>query len=162
MIVVSVKHNFETAHRLPFLPGKCQSIHGHSWNTEIFFAKEVDENGLTVEYGTLKKFVRDWIDYHLDHGIVIGHKDPLMDALLADGGKVLVLGPKSPMVEATKYLWPTVENMALLLRDVMQGYLDRNPVLFGDTEVTRVEVTETAVNKAVWTVESEKPLTDQQ
>ncbi len=161
MIVVSVKHNFETAHRLPFLPGKCQSVHGHSWNCEIFFSKQIDENGLTVEYGTLKKFVREWIDYNLDHGIVVGPEDPLVNVLLADGGKVLVLGPESPVIEATPYLWPTVENMALLLRDVFQGYCDRNVEALGYTEVTRVEVTETAVNKAVWTVETEKPLSDQ-
>jgi 6-pyruvoyltetrahydropterin/6-carboxytetrahydropterin synthase len=29
---VTIRHSFEAGHRLAHIPGKCQSLHGHSWN----------------------------------------------------------------------------------------------------------------------------------
>jgi 6-pyruvoyltetrahydropterin/6-carboxytetrahydropterin synthase len=56
--LVTIRHNFETAHRLPHLPGKCQSLHGHSWWAEVTVAaSELSRGGLVVEFGALKKEV---------------------------------------------------------------------------------------------------------
>ena len=81
---VSVAHTFEAAHRLPHLPGKCVSLHGHSWRVEVTVtAPRPDRNGIVVEFGAWKKALRSWIDQHLDHGTMLGADDPLIGALRA-------------------------------------------------------------------------------
>lgn len=140
MRAVSVKHNFETAHRLPHLPGKCISLHGHSWWTEVTVqAPELDPAGLVVEFGPFKKHIRTWIDEHLDHGVMLGPTDPLVPVLRANACKVHAVDG-----------YPTVENVAALLADVAGRGL-RELLHAPGARVTRVHVQETHVNAATWT-----------
>jgi 6-pyruvoyltetrahydropterin/6-carboxytetrahydropterin synthase len=173
---VLIEHNFETAHRLPFLGGKCENLHGHSWRVEIAFvayqhATGMDSRGISCEYGKLKQVVRTWIDSHLDHGCMLGVKDPLLPVLLKDDSKVFVFGDVGYLVVAAEeedyaailpspervyatMPWPTVEAVARMLAEELQTQVDRH---FGDVLwVDRVVVTETAVNKAVWTPSGEE------
>jgi 6-pyruvoyltetrahydropterin/6-carboxytetrahydropterin synthase len=79
---VTISHNFESTHRLPHLPGKCISLHGHSWWAETTVtAPSPDEDGVVVEFGPLKKALRAWIDDHVDHGVLLGPNDPLVPLL---------------------------------------------------------------------------------
>ncbi|WPR52829.1 6-carboxytetrahydropterin synthase [Streptomyces albidoflavus] len=135
---VTVRHNFETAHRLPHLPGKCESLHGHSWWAEITVTAPQLADGLVVEFGPFKQRIRRWIDDHLDHGVMLGPHDPLVPLLRAHTTKVHQVPG-----------WPTVENVAALLADVAHtALLDlrRAP----GAAVTRVHVQETHVNAATW------------
>lgn len=136
---VTVRHNFETAHRLPHLGGKCQNLHGHSWWVEVTVeAPEVDERGAVVEFGAFKKALREWIDTRLDHGAMLHVTDPLADLLEEQGCKVYqTLVP------------PTVENTAALLANVAEQLLDRIESAAG-ARVTHVKVSETHVNAASW------------
>jgi 6-pyruvoyltetrahydropterin/6-carboxytetrahydropterin synthase len=145
MIEVTVRHNFETGHRLPHLPGKCQSLHGHSWWAAVTVgAPTTGEDGVVVDFGALKKGLRDWIDTNLDHGLMLGHADPLLDYLAAHG-KVFEFTPDLGD-------WPTVENVAALLADVTADVLDNLDNGTGlRVEVIRVVVNETHVNEAAWT-----------
>lgn len=139
---VSLSHNFETGHRLPHVPGKCRSLHGHSWNaTVIITAPGPNADGMVVEFGAFKLLLRQWIDTHLDHGLMLGRDDQLLPALV-EAGKVFVF---------TEYdgLWPTVENVAQLIGRISQGLLESVPHVHRAI-VTAVEVRETAVNAAVW------------
>lgn len=138
-MIVTVKHNFETAHRLPFLPGKCQSIHGHSWQVEWSFDQDMDENGLTLEYGVMKRELRDWVDTYLDHGTMLGEDDKLLEAFRQDGSKVFVFGAN---LAAENLPWPTVEAVAKVLARV--AYVQVS------SAITCVYVQETAVNSAIW------------
>jgi 6-pyruvoyltetrahydropterin/6-carboxytetrahydropterin synthase len=137
---VVVKHNAETAHRLPHLPGKCVSLHGHSWWFEITVeAPTLGQDGLLVEFGPLKKQIRTWIDTHIDHGVMLGPQDPLLPLLRANDCKVH---------EVPGY--PTVENVAAMLADVAADALERLAHAPG-AHVSRVHVQETHVNAATWT-----------
>ncbi|WP_103344075.1 6-pyruvoyl trahydropterin synthase family protein [Amycolatopsis sp. CA-126428] len=136
---VTIAHNFETAHRLPHLPGKCTSLHGHSWWAEITVtAADVDPNGVVVEFGPLKKALRGWIDEHFDHGVLLGPDDPLVPLLREHGCKVTEVPG-----------WPTVENVAAHLAAVAAGLLAELERVPG-ARVTAVEVRETHVNRAGW------------
>lgn len=135
---VTVRHNFETAHRLLHLPGKCQSLHGHSWNAAVTVTGPTLVAGTIVEYGLFKAGVREWIDRCLDHGVMLGPEDPLVPVLTAHGCKVYE-------VEG----WPTVENVAGLLAVQAQKIL-RTLTRAPGANVTEVRVTETAVNEAAW------------
>ncbi|MDN3056864.1 6-carboxytetrahydropterin synthase [Streptomyces sp. SRF1] len=135
---VTVKHNFEAAHRLPHLPGKCVSLHGHSWWAEITITAPELASGLVVEFGPFKKAVRAWIDEHLDHGVMLGPTDPLLPLLAAHDCKTHI-------VEG----WPTVENVAGMLASVAADAL-LTLVRAPGAAVTRVHVQETHVNAATW------------
>ncbi|WP_179887603.1 6-pyruvoyl trahydropterin synthase family protein [Streptomyces sp. b94] len=143
MNLVKVRHNFESAHRLPQLGGKCTNLHGHSWWAEITVAGRLDERGVVVDFGMLKKSLREWIDTHLDHGSMLGEADPLVPALKADGTKLFLFGSAEP----SKGLeWPTVENVAELLARVTSDRIAEAG--WTDVAVSRVQVTETHVNAA--------------
>lgn len=178
-VSISVEHNFETAHRLPFLGGKCENLHGHSWKVEITFvayqhATGMNENGISTDYGQLKAVVRTWIDNYLDHGCMLGVKDPLTPVLLAEDSKLFVFGDVSYLAtaehrrsagkatwiepaEARVYEtmpWPTVEAVARMIAERIQAEVDE---AFNDTLwVDQVRITETATNKAVWTPSGEE------
>lgn len=145
---LSVRHNFETGHRLPFLPGKCENLHGHSWWVTVTLScpGPVDT---VVEFGAFKKGVRDWVDTHLDHGLMLGHQDPLAD-LLPHYGKVHVFGGQHPDAHTVGLSWPTVENTAAMLARVATTVLETVPRA-ADTVVSEVLVQETHVNQAGWT-----------
>lgn len=142
---VTVRHNFETGHRLPFLKGKCENLHGHSWWGEVTVTAETVE-GVVVEFGRFKSLLRTWIDIHLDHGLMLGHDDPLAD-VLEPYGKVYRFEPDNPLTAGLD--WPTVENVAALLARVAEEALSVTDHAPG-AEVTGVTVTETHVNLARW------------
>lgn len=171
-VSIQIDHNFETAHRLPFLGGKCTNLHGHSWKAKITFTAWQHETGMndfgvSLEYGLLKKVVRGWIDEHLDHGAMLGVKDSLLPALLDQGSKVFVFGDTNwldiPAEEEgrTSYKfaisddrnyarmpWPTVEAVARMLAEKLQAAVDQafNGILW----IEAVNVMETATNFSLW------------
>lgn len=143
---ITVRHNFETGHRLPQLGGKCENLHGHSWWVEVT-VEAPDTPATVVEFGQFKKGLRDWIDTHLDHGVMLGHRDPLADILPHHGKTFLFAGGDG--LTAGIY-WPTVENVAVLLSRVAGQVLADTDHAPGAT-VTGVKVSETHVNAAGWT-----------
>lgn len=140
-IAVDVK--FEAGHRLPHIPGKCQSLHGHSWHAKIEVTAPLgqDDRGMVVEFSPFKRQLRDWIDTHLDHGLMLGHDDPLLPVLI-EHGKVCAF-------TAYDYNWPTVENVAVLIARVAQGILAGVPHA-PQAYVSRVDVREKHDNSASW------------
>ncbi|MDT0377244.1 6-carboxytetrahydropterin synthase [Streptomyces sp. DSM 42041] len=135
---VAVRHNFETAHRLPHLPGKCVSLHGHSWWTEVTVMAPETEDGLVVEFGPFKAALRQWIDFRLDHGVMLGPDDPLLPVLREHDCKVYEVPG-----------WPTVENVAAMLAVAASSALEGLQCAPGAI-VARVHVAETHVNAATW------------
>ena len=140
---VTVRHNFETAHRLPRLGGKCQNLHGHSWWMEATVTGEVEPGGILVEFHDLKSYLREWIDGNLDHGAMLGRDDELVGALKAAGCKVFVFGD-SKLSRGLQ--WPTVENVAELLARVTAECLRSRG--WPGVRVSRIVVRETHVNAA--------------
>ncbi|MFC7328857.1 6-pyruvoyl trahydropterin synthase family protein [Marinactinospora rubrisoli] len=149
---VTVRHNFETAHRLPHLAGKCMNLHGHSWWVESTVAAPALRDGTVVEFGLFKAELRTWIDTHLDHGAMLGADDPLAKLLPDCSSKLFRFGAAAPSPAerfAADLPYPTVEAVAELLArvsaDLLLG-LDHAP----GARVRRVRVTETHVNAAEW------------
>lgn len=72
-------YNIPFAHRQPLHEGHCQYVHGHNWAIKFtFIAKERDENGFVLDFGKLK-FIKEWIDKHLDHALLICENDIYLD-----------------------------------------------------------------------------------
>jgi 6-pyruvoyl-tetrahydropterin synthase len=164
MTTVSVEHNFETAHRLPFLGGKCQNLHGHSWFTEVSMANMaqlggINKHGISIEYGLAKKVIREWIDTNLDHGTMLGAADPLARfSFRTQLGKVFIFGsddgdyPAGSITDVYPELpWPTVEAVARMLASKLQTVLRLacGPYIF----ISSVNVRETDVNSSLYNVD---------
>lgn len=161
--LITVRHSFETAHRLPHLGGKCRNLHGHSWGVEVTVAAPVlTAQGIVVEYGRFKAALRTWIDTWLDHGTMLGYHDRLRQPLLDDMTKLFLFGASGgtravyttgmvtvPEELAAGFDWPTVENVARLLGKVAVEALSEDPAA-GVARVAGIRVTETAVNAAEW------------
>ncbi|GAA0988361.1 MULTISPECIES: 6-pyruvoyl trahydropterin synthase family protein [Nocardiopsidaceae] len=149
---VTVRHNFETAHRLPHLGGKCTNLHGHSWWVEVSAVAPALDSSTVVEFGAFKAELRSWIDTHLDHGAMLGVDDPLAKVLADHGSKLFRFGAPQPLPAeefAANLPHPTVEAVAVLLGRVAMDVL----VGLGHAPGARIEgvrVTETHVNSALW------------
>ncbi|MCX8056396.1 MAG: 6-carboxytetrahydropterin synthase [Ignavibacteria bacterium] len=70
---VSKEFHWEMAHRLPFHPGRCKNLHGHSYKALIQFEGELDKNGMLIDFYDIFKIVDPIID-EMDHSIIC-HKD---------------------------------------------------------------------------------------
>lgn len=151
--LVTVRHNFETAHRLPDLGGKCRNLHGHSWWCEITVAANHLQSGIVVEFSEFKSAIRTWVDAKIDHGAMLGSADPLVGSLTAEGCKVFRFGA-ADAGDGEEYAegltWPTVENVALMLSRMAEDVLRRTAHSSG-AEIASVRVTETNVNSAAYT-----------
>ena len=133
---VTVRHTFEAGHRLPHIPGKCQSLHGHTWHVAVTVT-DPNSSDLIVQFGHLKGSLRQWIDDRLDHGLMLGEADPLRE-YLSEHGKVFTISP-----------WPSVEAVAMVIAEIARGTLasiEHAPGAY----VSEVTVSETPVNDATW------------
>jgi 6-pyruvoyltetrahydropterin/6-carboxytetrahydropterin synthase len=154
--LITVRHNFETAHRLPFLGGKCENLHGHSWWAEFEIESivngdaGVDKEGISLEYGEVKSVIRTFIDRYLDHGAMLGIGDPIIQNRgQVHLGKLFVFGDnpanwEEPEAVFQQRPWPTVESVAFMLCHKIQTILGE------DVFVNKVTVQETHVNKAIY------------
>lgn len=139
MHTVTVRHNFETAHRLYDLgPGqKCWNVHGHSWWVEIdVSAYSLDSRGMVVEFGEFKKAIRTFIDEDFDHGIMLNNNDPLVEVMRTQGCKV-----------ATFHADPTVEAVATTI-EILAGGTLLGVAHAPNAWISAVRVQETHVNGA--------------
>lgn len=86
-IMLSCKKTYRDipfAHRQHLHDGHCAFVHGHNWSITLYFAcHETDSNGFVVDFGDLK-YLKEWIQTHLDHACLFNEKDPTLEALLRD------------------------------------------------------------------------------
>lgn len=63
------------AHRQHCHDGRCALVHGHNWSITLTFGcRETDPNGFVVDFGKLR-FLKEWIDAHLDHACLFNESD---------------------------------------------------------------------------------------
>ncbi|MEV1002637.1 6-carboxytetrahydropterin synthase [Nonomuraea sp. NPDC050202] len=162
MFTETVEHTWEAGHSLPHLPGKCSSLHGHTWRASITVAgPSLDQAGILVEFGAFKQRMRDWIDSRLDHSLMLGAGDNLIPLLDLDqpAGE-----PRSPLaaafIERSQRLfvfgrdfpdapWPSVEGVAQLLAHHAHTRLEQATTR-RDVYISQVTVRETDHNSATW------------
>jgi len=67
MFELKVKTDFAAAHQLTMVGEKCENLHGHNWNVEVYVMGEhLNAAGVLVDFGDIKKQVRA-IMKELDH-----------------------------------------------------------------------------------------------
>ncbi|MBF0232056.1 MAG: 6-carboxytetrahydropterin synthase QueD [Desulfamplus sp.] len=67
MFELKVKTHFAAAHKLTMVGQKCENLHGHNWNIEVYVAGDkLNSAGVLVDFGDIKKCIRE-IMTDLDH-----------------------------------------------------------------------------------------------
>lgn len=140
---ISVRHNIETAHRLYYLPGKCQNIHGHSMWITLNLPGTVDRDGILhqaglsgLDFGSVKHIFRTHLDQDYDHHLLLNEYDPW--TLMFDLPNSQASAALPGLVPCSAD--PTTENIAKWIYDEMSRAYD----------VSSVEVWETNVNRAIY------------
>ncbi len=64
---VTCTFGFEAAHRLPWHPGRCRDLHGHSYRLDVSVSGPLDDDGVVLDFDTLKDVVRTQVVDRWDH-----------------------------------------------------------------------------------------------
>ena len=68
MFRLQVKTHFDAAHKIANYQGKCNRLHGHRWDVELVLeGAELDHRNILVDFGVLKRTLKDYLDNSYDH-----------------------------------------------------------------------------------------------
>ena len=102
---VSREIDFCYGHRLLNYDGKCRFLHGHNGRVEIELEGEsLDARGMLIDFGDIKSGMKQWIDKHLDHRMILRRDDPAIPFIAAQGEPYFAVDEN-----------PTAENIAKLI-----------------------------------------------
>jgi 6-pyruvoyltetrahydropterin/6-carboxytetrahydropterin synthase len=67
MYEITVTSHFSGAHRLRYLHGKCEELHGHNWRVDVsVVSNRLAKEGVVIDFGILKQKVEKVLK-SLDH-----------------------------------------------------------------------------------------------
>ena len=67
---------FDAGHRVfDADANKCEKLHGHHYKVEITLSTKRLDNGVVIDFGMIKKKVKQWIDIHWDHNVILSRRD---------------------------------------------------------------------------------------
>ncbi len=87
-IRITKQFNFETGHALYGYDGKCKNVHGHSYklSVTVIGSPITDTNnvkyGMVIDFGDLKKIVKEDIVDVFDHATVFNKNTPHLELAL--------------------------------------------------------------------------------
>lgn len=147
-IRITKSFTFETGHALYGYDGKCKNVHGHSYKlyvtvigTPITDLTHV-KYGMVIDFGDLKKIVREEIVDIFDHATVFNQNTPhveLAKELMDRGHHVLLVNYQ-----------PTSENMVIDFAQKIQSRLPKN------IQLHSLKLQETETSFAEWYATDQK------
>lgn len=141
-IRITKQFSFETGHALYGYDGKCKNVHGHSYklNVTVVGSPITDTShvklGMVIDFGDLKKIVKEEIEDVFDHATVFNKNTPhaeLAKELSDRGHNVILLDYQ-----------PTSENMVIDFASKIKSRLPENIKLFS------LKLQETETSFAEW------------
>lgn len=103
MITANRYHDISCGHRVVGHKSKCQFLHGHNYRfhfeVEPFPNQELDELGMVMDFGVIKKYLCDWLEANYDHKFLLWDKDPLISMLKIASPESLYLVTFNPTAE---------------------------------------------------------------
>lgn len=66
-VLVSKEFTFDAAHHLHAYEGKCKNLHGHTYRVVFGISGYVNEIGLALDFGDIKRIWKERIEPYLDH-----------------------------------------------------------------------------------------------
>jgi len=82
-IRIARQFHWEMGHRLPFHRMGCANIHGHSYKLWVEIEGVLDEHGMLMDYGDLKRIVEPVLE-PLDHAFMCSEQDEIMKNFLSN------------------------------------------------------------------------------
>ena len=106
-IRITKKFSFETGHALYGYDGKCRNVHGHSYNLDVtVIGLPISDTsnvkfGMVIDFGDLKKIVKEEIVNVFDHATVFNKNTPHIELAkeLEDRGHNVLLVNYQPTSE---------------------------------------------------------------
>lgn len=106
-IRITKQFSFETGHALYGYDGKCKNVHGHSYHLNVtVIGKPISESnnvkfGMVIDFGDLKKIVKEEIVDVFDHATVFNKNTPHVELAkeLADRDHNVLLVDYQPTSE---------------------------------------------------------------
>jgi len=141
-IRITKQFNFETGHALYGYDGKCKNVHGHSYklSVTVIGVPIVDRSnvkfGMVIDFGDLKKIVKEEIVDVFDHATVFNQTTPhieLAHELQQRGHHVILVDYQ-----------PTSENMVIDFAQKIKNRLPQEIVLHS------IKLQETETSFAEW------------
>ncbi|QLG45457.1 6-pyruvoyl trahydropterin synthase family protein [Costertonia aggregata] len=141
-IRITKQFNFETGHALYGYDGKCRNVHGHSYKLSVTVIGEpiTDTShvklGMVIDFGDLKKIVKEEIVDKFDHATVFNKNTPHVELAkeLMDRGHNVILADYQP----------TSENMVIDFSKKIKARLPKN------IELHSLKLQETETSFAEW------------
>lgn len=123
-IRITKQFTFETGHALYGYDGKCRNVHGHSYKLSVTVIGEpITDNtnvklGMVLDFGDLKKIVKEEVVDPFDHATVFNKNTPHIELAkeLQDRGHKVILAEYQP----------TSENMVIDFANKIKGRLPEN------------------------------------
>lgn len=141
-IRITKQFSFETGHALYGYDGKCRNVHGHSYKLNVTVIGEPinDSNhvkyGMVIDFGDLKKIVKEEIVDKFDHAVVFNKNTPHLELAKE-------LENRDHNVILVDYQ-PTSEQMAIDFAGKIQQRLPKSVRLFS------LKLQETETSFAEW------------
>ncbi len=139
-IRITKEFKFEMAHALMNYDGLCKNVHGHSYQLKITvigqpnMEKGHPKHGMVMDFGDLKRIVKDHIVDVFDHALVLNSAMPaeVGEQLKASFEKVILLDyqPTSELmvIDFAKRLQAnlpeSVKLVSVLLRETVTSYAE--------------------------------------
>ncbi len=138
MYTITVEVTFDAAHRLLCEGSKCRHNHGHTYYAWVEIGGEkLNSEDMLLDFGIIKKFVRDWINRHWDHAYLCHQDDPLLQAIKIYGLRYYTFSSN-----------PTAEVMAQHLYEKTDSFLTETHE--ETISVLSVKIQETPTSSAVY------------
>ncbi len=141
-IRITKEFDFEMAHALVGYDGPCKNIHGHSYKLKVTVKGNVKNNtsdsdeGMVVDFGIIKKIVKELIVDKYDHALVLNQKMKIDDTQFDFMNKLIIVP-----------FQPTCENLLLHYADLIKEKLPNQ------LELTYLFLRETPTSYAEWFAE---------
>ena len=141
-IRITKQFTFETGHALYGYDGKCRNVHGHSYKLSVtVIGRPITDTdhvklGMVIDFGDLKKIVKEEIVDEFDHATVFNKNTPHVELAkeLSDRGHNVILADYQP----------TSENMVIDFAAKIKSRLPKNIALFS------LKLQETDTSFAEW------------
>ncbi len=106
-IRITKQFTFEAGHALFGYDGKCRNVHGHSYKLSVtVIGSPIRDNGhvklgMVIDFGDLKKIVREEIIDRFDHATVFNKNTPHIELAknLSERGHNIILADYQPTSE---------------------------------------------------------------
>lgn len=66
-MMITKEFTFDSAHKLEWYKGKCNSLHGHTYKLQVTIQGKLNKNGIVLDFEDLKRIVQEKVLEKLDH-----------------------------------------------------------------------------------------------